>query len=127
VVRAGKKFILRRPRGVVKLGFWHHVVPDSITRMALIKDIAAQVQHDFPETEVGPVSEMLDELQREDAQLFCDRILRCLVFVAHGSFTALADAVALARTDYRDLIVSAEYDRHWQPVRDFNEPFGNAA
>jgi hypothetical protein len=92
--------------------------------MALTEDIAAQVCRDFPAGEVAPVTQLLDELRREDGQLFRDRILRCLVFVAGGRFSALADAVALARTDYRDLIVSAEYDRDWRQVRDFNQPFG---
>jgi hypothetical protein len=93
--------------------------------MPLTEDITIRVRHDFPADEVAPVVEMLGELQREDAQLFCDRILRCLVFVASGRFAALADAVALARTDYRDLIVAAESDRDWQQVRDFNGPFGH--
>jgi hypothetical protein len=92
----------------------------------ITEDIAAQVRRDFPEADVVPVTEILVGLQREDAQLFCDRILRCLVFVSRGSFDALAQAVKLARTDFRDLIVSAEYDRNWQQVRDFNQPFGQA-
>jgi len=57
-----------------------------------------------------PVIEMLTDLQKEDAGLFSDRILRCILLVARGRFDALADAVALARKDSRDLIVGAEYD-----------------
>lgn len=99
----------------------------SNTRMALTQDIEARVRHDFPANEVGVVTQMLAELQREDAQLCCDRILRCLVFVASGRFAAFVDAVALARTDYRDLIVSAEYDNDWRQIRDFNQPFGHVS
>ena len=95
--------------------------------MTLTHDILERVRHDFPAEEVAPVTAMLTELQQQNAELFCDRILRCLVFVARGRFTAFADAVALARLDYRDLIVSAEYDRNWHQIRDLNRPFENAA
>ena len=91
--------------------------------MPLTEDITIRVRCDFPGDEVAPIVEMLGELQGGDAHLFCDRILRCLVFVARGRFAVLADAVALARTDDRDLIVSAEFDGDWEQVRDFNRPF----
>lgn len=80
---------------------------------ALADDILAKIRQDFSGGEMLPVIEMLSELQKEDEQLFCDRILRCILFVARGRFEALADAVALARRDSRDLIVGAEYDGHF--------------
>jgi len=71
-----------------------------------------------------PVIELLTDLQREDNRLFSDRILRCVLFVARGSFDELAEAVALARRDPRDLIVGAEYDGHFgAQQRDLSSPF----
>ena len=92
--------------------------------MALPEDIIAKIRHDFSGGEMLPVIEMLTDLQKENAQLFTDRILRCIVFVAGGSFEQLAEAVALARLDWRDLIVGAEYDGHFgAQQRDLSSPF----
>ena len=98
------------------LGFTAH--------MALADDILAKVRQDFSGGEMLPVIELLTDLQKEDARLFSDRILRCILFVACGKFDALADAVALARLDFRDLIVNAEYDGHFgAQQRDLSLPF----
>jgi hypothetical protein len=92
--------------------------------MALTEDILAKIRQDFSRGEILPVIEMMTRLQEEDAGLFTDRILRCVLFVASGRFGALADAVALARLDYRDLIVNAEYDGHFGALqRDLSLPF----
>ena len=92
--------------------------------MALADDILAKIRQDFSGGEMLPVIEMLTDLQKEDARLFNDRILRCILFVAHGRSDALADAVALARLDPRDLIVDAEYDGHFGAQhRDLSLPF----
>ena len=93
-------------------------------RMALADDIVTKIRQDFSGGEMLPVIEMLTDLQKEDARLFSDRILRCILFVARGRFEALADAVALARLDPRDLIVDAEYDGHFGAQhRDLSLPF----
>lgn len=92
--------------------------------MALADDILAKIRQDFPGGEMLPVIEIITGLQKEDGQLFTDRILRCILFMAHGRFDALADAVALARLDPRDLIVNAEYDGHFGARhRDLGLPF----
>jgi hypothetical protein len=93
--------------------------------MALADDILAKVRQDFSVEETLPIIEMLSELQKENTRLFNDRILRCILFVADGRFESLVDSVALARKDWRDLIINAEYDgqfgaRH----RDLSLPFG---
>jgi hypothetical protein len=92
--------------------------------MALAEDILARIRQDFSSGETLPVTEMLTELQKEDARLFSDRILRCILFVAHGQFDELAAAVQLARIDWRDLIVNAEYDGpSGSRKRDLSLPF----
>ena len=95
-----------------------------IAQMALANDILARIRQDFSGGEMLPVIEMLTDLQTEDAGLFTDRILRCILFVARGKFDALADAVSLARQDPRDLIVNAEYEGHFgDQRRDLSSPF----
>jgi hypothetical protein len=92
--------------------------------MTLADDIFAKIRQDFSGGEMLPVIEMLSDLQKEDARLFTDRILRCILYVAHGSFDELAEAVALARRDPRDLIIGAEYDGHFGAQhRDLSLPF----
>ena len=97
--------------------------------MALPEDIIARVRRDFSEDDMIPIIQLLSDLQRQDPKVFFDRILRCVVFVANGRFEKFADAVALARLDWRDLIVSAEYDG-WSGEdnrrRDLSWPFAAA-
>lgn len=98
--------------------------PVRIAHMELANDILAKIRQDFSGGEVLPVIEMMTDLQKQDSGLFTDRILRCILFVARGKFDELADAVALARLDGRDLIVEAEYDGHFGAQhRDLSLPF----
>ena len=90
----------------------------------LPQDITTRVRSDFLEDDAIAILQLLNELQNEDPKIFCDRILRCIVFSAQGSFDWFASAVALARIDWRDVIVNAEYDRDRETRRrDFNLPF----
>ena len=59
----------------------------------------------------------------ENQELSVDRILRCIVFVANGELDLLDKAIELAKIDYRDLIVWAEYDEKREQVRDLSVPF----
>ena len=87
-------------------------------------DIVTKVQQDFSKEDATVIVESLSELQKEDSKIFCDRILRCIVFSAQGRFDWFESAVALARIDWRDVIVNAEYDRDRETRRrDFNLPF----
>ncbi len=93
--------------------------------MALPEDIIVKVRRDFSEDEEIAILQMLSEYQQQQPD-HSARILRCIVFIAHGSFDKFAEAVKLAQLDWRDLIVSAEYDG-WSGeehhVRNFNSPF----
>jgi hypothetical protein len=51
------------------------------------------------------------------------RLMRCALFLSQGSIKELEGAVSLGKTDYRDLIWSAEYDCKEDQLRDFNRPF----
>jgi hypothetical protein len=43
--------------------------------------------------------------------------------LAEGKTDRLLHFIGCATTDYRDVILWAEYDRNDQRVRDFNQPF----
>jgi len=86
-------------------------------------DVTERIHWAFPEAALA-VEELLNQLRREDSQLFNDRIVRCIVFCAWCyPLTDIGVWIQLARTDYRDLIVAAEYDRNYRHLRDFNCPF----
>jgi hypothetical protein len=79
-------------------------------------DIVERVIRDYDADAIGQVHLWLEDLGS-------DRLARCALFVARGSLEALRSAVELGRTDYRDLIMTAEYDRDDNHLRDFNRPF----
>ncbi len=68
----------------------------------------------------------LDRRRTADPQLFSDRVIRCIVYVARGELKIAQRAVALALTDPRDLIVWAEYDNKFDArLRDLGVPFAD--
>jgi hypothetical protein len=90
----------------------------------LQQDIITKVRQDFSEDDASVIVQLLSELQNENPTIFGDRILRCIIFSADGRFDWFASAVSLARVDWRDVIVNAEYDRDRNArLRDFNLPF----
>jgi hypothetical protein len=80
-------------------------------------DIADRILQEFSE-EIPRVRVLLESLHS-------DRLIRCALFLARGSFPRLETTVKLGLADYRDLIMSAEYDRFQIQLRDFNRPFGS--
>jgi hypothetical protein len=91
--------------------------------MVLPEDIITKVRQDFSEDDSLLVLKMFKELQKENPNVFSDRIMRCLVVRASGQIEKLTEAIELARLDWRDLITAAEY--HWGDcVRLLSLPFG---
>ena len=93
--------------------------------MGMPEDIVAKVRQDFAEDDALMVLQLLGEFHRDNPNV-SERILRCIAFLAKGSFEEFVRAVELARVDWRDLIVAAEYDG-WSGEenrrRDLNAPF----
>ena len=79
-------------------------------------DLVQRVTEQYDADAIGQVHLWLEGLGS-------DRLARCALFLANGSIEKLREAVQLGRRDYRDLIVSAEYDRSENRLRDFNLPF----
>ena len=88
----------------------------------LPQDIVTKVQQDFSKDDSVVIVQLLSELQTENPRVFCDRILRCIVFSAEGNFDEFECAVKLARLDWRDVIMNAEYDGETRR-RNFELPF----
>lgn len=88
----------------------------------LPQDILTKVRQDFSEADAVAILELMGELQKENPRIFSDRILRCIVFSADGSFDEFACQVKLARLDWRDVIMNAEYDGEVRS-RHFELPF----
>ena len=90
--------------------------------MTLPDDIIARVQQDYPAQEDRDTA--LRILKALDAEMTA-RVLRCVIFAAHGDMGMLKKMEALARADWRDVVMNAEYeypsDRR---LRDFDKPFG---
>jgi hypothetical protein len=93
--------------------------------MQIPEDISAKIRQDFTAADAGVVEQRLSALWRDEPGLFGERILRCIVWASQGRLSGLEHYITMARTDYRDLIVTAEYDRDWEQIRDLNRPFEN--
>ena len=66
---------------------------------------------------------MLEDFAGQNQELSDERILRCIVCVAKGDLDRMGEAIDLAKIDYRDLIVWAEYDENLERVRDLSTSF----
>ena len=84
------------------------------------RDIVQRTIAEYPADAIGQVHLWFEDLKS-------DRLVRCALFLAQGSLQKLEEAVALGKTDYRDLIVAAEYDSFRIQLRDYNRPFGSEA
>jgi hypothetical protein len=87
----------------------------------LAVDITDRLRRDFPDDDEYDLAlSVLSDLAEE----FDARIVRCVAHLASGDLDRLSDADKLARTDSRDVIVSAEYDdAGGEQLRDFSKRF----
>jgi len=90
-------------------------------------DIIAKIERDFVKDEVAPVLDLLGELSVQNNGPFDDRVLRCVVYPSHGTFSDLTRAIATARADFRDVILFAEYDANDERLRNLSQPFKSDA
>jgi len=82
-------------------------------------DVLAQLQTDFPASEV-------EQRVRQLEKLICgERVQRCIVFAARGHGWYFDQLCRLSRGDYRDAIMAAEYGGGVR-LYDFNQPIPSA-
>lgn len=82
------------------------------------KDIVEKILGQYEADAVGLVHSRLEDLGD-------DRLIRCALYLAQGSIERLEAEVKLGQTDFRDLIMAAEYDPENRRLRNFNQPFGS--
>jgi hypothetical protein len=88
-------------------------------RQWLPQDVVAKLSVDFPGEEIATLQSLLSEYKGNE-QL---RVIRCVVHLAEGKIDRLLHFIGAARTDYRDVICWAEYNRKDERIRDFTHPF----
>ncbi len=71
--------------------------------------ILERIREIFPESERNAAKELLLRYQSASAELN-ERIYLDILRICEGKIDKLKQLVELAQTDYRDLIVAAEYD-----------------
>ena len=87
-------------------------------------DILEKIKRDFDSPDEADLAlSVLADFVDQNQDLSSDRILRCIVFVANGDIDKLEKAIDLASTDYRDLIVWAEYNGEEKRLRDLSVAF----
>ncbi len=94
---------------------------------ALPTDVVEQLRRDFGNRAEAVSALLLARRRLGSSDYIGDRLVRCIVFTAHGDETRVPLLIELERQDFRDLIMAAEYDaigmrRLW----DFNRPFRSA-
>lgn len=96
------------------------IAPDT----PLPPDIRRRVARDFSPADASALLIDIEERCVADPNIFSDRIVRCVVYVANGDLETAWRAVSLALIDTRDLIVWAEYDNKFEDqLRDLSAPF----
>ncbi|HWL07978.1 MAG TPA: thioredoxin family protein, partial [Planctomicrobium sp.] len=90
-------------------------------------DVLERVDRDFGNA-ADAVSDLLLACRRIGSPDYIgDRLLLCLVFAARGDESRIRQLMELARQDFRDVVMAAEYDElGLRRLRDFNQPFGSA-
>jgi hypothetical protein len=86
----------------------------------LAPDIFAQLQKDFPADQVAArVQQVLETTSNE-------RLQRCIVFAGRGHPWYFDYLCRMYKTDYRDVILIAEYDRLGARLYNFGLPIPEA-
>lgn len=85
-------------------------------------DIYQKIEQDFEQELMIGIGEIL-ALDAEAKGWISDWIIRSLIYLSHGDLARLNQLIELAKSDWRDLLVAAEYDSNYVRVRDFEKTF----
>ena len=98
--------------------------------MSLPRDIENYVLRVFGKGNFEGVLEILSLAKLHDGREPSHRLVRCVLVASQGSLSSLRRNVDLLAIDYRDVIVSGEYeseDGDLVQVRDLSSPFSESA
>ena len=87
-------------------------------------DIIKKLESDYGKNS-GEAKRKIQELIKSNKEFRSHRIVRALIFAGNKDINHLEKMIELTRTDWRDLIMNAEYEYPEKRVRDFNNEFGN--
>ncbi|MEC3907836.1 hypothetical protein VOI54_12475 [Tamlana sp. 2201CG12-4] len=92
----------------------------------LPKDITDEMKIRF-DSDLISANKILAKYLTENDYLNSDRIIRCVVYLTQNGIESFEKNLILAKTDPRDVILWAEYERgngaEPKRVRDFNKTF----
>lgn len=91
-----------------------------MSKSELESDIRKHLNGQFSGTELELATDQLRELPTTT------RIKRCIAFASGGDLGRFDKLCKLAKIDYRDVIVAAEYDLSYMQLYDFNRPIPEA-
>ena len=93
--------------------------------MSIPQDVITWVEHNFSHSETELALSMLDTAMIEDGSPASPRLLRCAAVGSRGKIDLLTHLIQELRVDWRDVIVSGEYEingDNWLKVHDFEQP-----
>ena len=92
----------------------------------LSSDILTQIKLQFGENHKKVIEILENELSENDF-LNSNRIIRCIIFLSEKNIEKVKENINLAKIDWRDIILLAEYENNENSepklIRDFNKPF----
>lgn len=74
----------------------------------MLTDIYQKIEVDFG-TQAALAHQALDELDARTKGLISPRLTRAIIFISNGDIQALKKNIELARKDWRDVLLQAEY------------------
>lgn len=86
-------------------------------------DIIEKIKLDFGQSWNKAFSE-IQKLIISDESFRSNRIVRSIIYLGNKDIVHLEKIIEQAKTDWRDILLWAEYDKKEKRVRDFNNEFG---
>jgi hypothetical protein len=87
-------------------------------------DILNRIESDYGKNS-GEAKIKIQELIKSNKEFRSHRIVRAIIYAGNKDIVHLKKMIELTRTDWRDLLMNAEYEYPEKRVRDFNNEFGN--
>ena len=100
-----------------------HIDQKTINLNLYPADIKNRLESDYGKNSREAKRE-IQELIISNKEFRSHRIVRALIFSGDKDIIHLKKMIELTRTDWRDLLMNAEYEKNDKRVRDFNNEFG---
>ena len=96
--------------------------------MTLLPDIERYIERNFAAADRAAVLDLIGNAVLHDGQPPGPRLIRCALIASAGDLARLPIELDHLKTDYRDVILAAEYlpkAGDWVRIRDLNEPIND--